>query len=291
MLRVHHLNCATMCAPSPRLVTGAGAWFGRAPLSVHCLLIETAAHGLVLVDTGFGTQDCERMGERLGKSFGWSIGAPDGAADSAVVRERVRACALNQVAALGFERNDVRHIVLTHMDLDHAGGIADFPAARVHVMAAELAAARTPGFMNAQRYKPIQWSAHPDLQTYEPSAGERWRGFARVQELRGLPPELLMLPLRGHTEGHACIAVERPSGPLVHAGDAYFHRTSIATTGNPKPQGLLAYEWAVAVDKQALRDNHERLRRLAAQADIELFCAHDPNEFPGELAPLVSITD
>ena len=33
----------------------------------------------------------------------------------------------------GFRREDVRHILVTHLDFDHAGGLPDFPDAVVHV--------------------------------------------------------------------------------------------------------------------------------------------------------------
>ena len=46
-------------------------------------------------------------------------------------------------AAVRFGRTlaGVRHILLTHLDFDHAGGLEDFPRARVHVMQAEMEAA------------------------------------------------------------------------------------------------------------------------------------------------------
>ncbi|MFD0510570.1 MBL fold metallo-hydrolase [Streptomyces aureus] len=34
------------------------------------------------------------------------------------------------MTGLGYAVDDVRHIVLTHLDLDHAGGLPDFPRAR-----------------------------------------------------------------------------------------------------------------------------------------------------------------
>jgi glyoxylase-like metal-dependent hydrolase (beta-lactamase superfamily II) len=37
----------------------------------------------------------------------------------------------HQVQRLGFDPRDVRHIVLTHLDFDHAGGLDDFPHATV----------------------------------------------------------------------------------------------------------------------------------------------------------------
>jgi glyoxylase-like metal-dependent hydrolase (beta-lactamase superfamily II) len=45
--------------------------------------------------------------------------------------------AVRQIEELGFGAADVRHIVLTHFDLDHIGGLADFPDAEVHLTAGE----------------------------------------------------------------------------------------------------------------------------------------------------------
>ena len=49
--------------------------------------------------------------------------------------------AVRQIAQLGFEPRDVRHIALTHLDFDHAGGLDDFPTATVHLLASERDAA------------------------------------------------------------------------------------------------------------------------------------------------------
>jgi len=35
------------------------------------------------------------------------------------------------------DASDVRHIVLTHLGFDHAGGLDDFPAATVHLLRQE----------------------------------------------------------------------------------------------------------------------------------------------------------
>lgn len=36
-----------------------------------------------------------------------------------------------------YDPRDVKHIVLTHLDFDHAGGLDDFPWATVHMMRVE----------------------------------------------------------------------------------------------------------------------------------------------------------
>lgn len=50
-------------------------------------------------------------------------------------------------------------------------------------------------------------------------------GFESVRSLPGLPPEILFVPLPGHTYGHVGAAVQIASGQwLLQAGDAYFYR-------------------------------------------------------------------
>jgi glyoxylase-like metal-dependent hydrolase (beta-lactamase superfamily II) len=110
-MRVHHLDCGTLCPAARRLANGEGSLFERGHLVCHCLLIE-APDGLVLVEAGIGTHDAAH---RLPGMFELIAGPPYD--PIATARGRVR--------ALGFAPEDVRHIVLTHLDLDHAGGIAD----------------------------------------------------------------------------------------------------------------------------------------------------------------------
>ncbi|MBV9756858.1 MAG: MBL fold metallo-hydrolase, partial [Alphaproteobacteria bacterium] len=130
-MRVHHINCGTMCPMGGRLLDGKTAGLGPAHLVCHCLLIETDA-GLVLVDTGFGMQDVQNPRARLPRFF----------TNLNNIRFDPQDTALARVKALGFRPLDVRHVVLTHLDFDHAGGISDFPLATVHVFATEARIAR-----------------------------------------------------------------------------------------------------------------------------------------------------
>lgn len=119
-MRVHHLNCGTDCPVGGTLFDGRSTG-PLAHLVCHCLLIETDRHGLVLVDTGFGLKDVHhphRWPEPRIPLFFRSL---------LNIRLREAGTAARQVEALGFARSDVRHIVLTHLDFDHAGGLEDFP--------------------------------------------------------------------------------------------------------------------------------------------------------------------
>src|SRR3712207_8497318 len=50
-------------------------------------------------------------------------------------------------------------------------------------------------------------------------AGEGWFGFDAVRQLQGLPPEILLVPLPGHTHGHAGVAVRHDSRWMLLTGE------------------------------------------------------------------------
>src|SRR3546814_18681328 len=53
-MRIHHLNCGSMCPHGRRLMQGEGRWLEPAQIVCPCWLIE-GRNGLTLVDTGLGT--------------------------------------------------------------------------------------------------------------------------------------------------------------------------------------------------------------------------------------------
>jgi len=268
-MRIHHLSCGTMCPLGGHLMDGVTPGFGPATLVCHCLLIETE-QGLVLVDTGLGLGDASMPHQRLDPFYVKLLRLQ-------LDPERTAA---RQVERLGFRTVDVRHIVLTHLDFDHAGGLEDFPHARVHVFEDELRAANwRDGYVGRARYRPRQWDGVP-WHTYGPH-GEPWFGFPAVRALDGLPPEVLMVPLIGHTRGHCGVAVDTANGWLLNAGDAYFHHTEMDASHPRCPAGLRAYQRLMEVDRTARLANQERLRELLRShgGDVTVFCGHDRTEF------------
>ncbi|SEQ22576.1 Glyoxylase, beta-lactamase superfamily II [Lentzea xinjiangensis] len=253
-MKVHHLNCATM---RPPLVAGG--------IVAHCLLIETD-RGLVLVDTGFGTHE---------------VSDPEATIDGLSRRLLkpvldIEETAVHQVRKRGYTADDVRHVLLTHLDMDHAGGLRDFPKATVHVLDTELAAATNPkGVKERARYPKAQREG-VTFRTHT-AQGEAWFGFEAVRDVPGLPDDILMVPLIGHTRGHTGIAVKGDDGWLLHAGDAYFYRGEVETP----PSTILALR-ITARQTETIREqrlsNVQRLRELKERGEAEVFCAHDPVE-------------
>lgn len=250
-MRVHHLQCGSFC---PRLGSDA---------VTHCLLVETPASGLLLVDTGFGDAT-SRDPMRLPWVLRFQLRPRLAPADSA----------LAQVRALGFAPEDVRHVVVTHLDSDHAGGLADFPGATVHVHAPELEATRT----HNARYDAALWAHEPRWQTYAPE-GDRWLGFACVRPLEELADEVALVPLIGHTRGHAGVAVRTKAGWLLHAGDAYLIPEEIR--GGHVPWGTrLAARFTTELPAQR-RENVARLQELVARrgSEVDVISSHATGDF------------
>lgn len=265
-MKVHHLNCATMCPRGGKLLGGEGPPWSVNELVSHVLLIE-GSDGLILVDTGFGTADCANP-KRLGQPF------------RALVSPQTleRETAIRQIEGLGLDPADVRHIVATHLDVDHAGGLGDFPNASVHVFGDELDAAENPPLTERLRYIPEQWAHGPNWVRHE-LAGDEWFGFGSVRVLEGVDPEVAIVPVTGHSIGHSAVAVRSGDRWLLHCGDAYFHRDQMATP-HSCPVGLSLFQGIVGHSRKPRIENQERLRELARNHgdEVTLFCSHDAHE-------------
>ena len=257
-MRVHHLNCGTFAPPLvPSIVC-------------HVLLCETD-EGLVLVDTGLGLGDYADPKRRMGPARRLLRPASDESSS-----------ALRQVEALGRTAADVTHVVLTHLDFDHAGGLSDFPHATVHTTADEHAAAVTsPDALDKRRYRPAQW-AHGPAWRLHVGCGDVWRDGLTGHEVL---PGITLIPMPGHSRGHAAVGVDAGArGLLVHAGDAAFDASSYADVSPSDaplvPVGpLRAFEKVIGRDRAAIARNHRTLRALNDTAGVSVINAHDRRVF------------
>jgi glyoxylase-like metal-dependent hydrolase (beta-lactamase superfamily II) len=250
MTTIHHINCGSLHAPpNPKAIC-------------HCLLLEDE-YGLALVDTGIGLLDVQKPLERIGQPL----------IDAAGFQFHEEDTAVRQVETLGFRATDVTHVVLTHCDPDHGGGLADFPHASVHVAEEEHASVRRGHF----RYRPPQIAHGPAWKTY-PTSDRRWFGLKARPVALGFGCEVLLVPLFGHTLGHCGVAVRRGERWVLHAGDAYYLRVELSTDDHPV--SVLAAQRADDDDQR--KASLEHVRRLAREHrdEIDLLGYHDPTEFP-----------
>jgi glyoxylase-like metal-dependent hydrolase (beta-lactamase superfamily II) len=183
---------------------------------------------------------------------------------------------------MGHTTDEVAHVVLTHLDFDHVGGLADFPDATVHTTAAEHAAAVVePDRAARRRYSPRQWSHGPRFRTHV-GPGDAWKHDLTAIEVL---PGIAFVPMPGHTKGHAAVVVDAGDrGLLVHAGDAVFDASCYAgeaPTGSRlgRVATLRAFEKVMAHDRSRLAANHASLSLLDAEEGVTVFNAHDKRVF------------
>lgn len=268
-MRVHHLNTGTMCPLGERFVNGTGSPFRRGRLVCHVLLVELR-DGLALIDGGIGLGDIADPARLTARWVRRTAPRLDPAET-----------AIEQVRARGFDPRDVRHVVLTHLDRDHAGCVPDFPWATVHVHTRELAAVHTAH--GAARFVAGQLPSEARVRAVG-EGGESWRGLAGVTALDPREPDVLIVPLHGHSPGHCGIAVRGPDGWIFHAGDSYFFHGQIEA--RPRiPFVLRQFQRGVDNDRALREANQARVRALAlGHPDVRVFCAHDPVEYDRAVA-------
>ncbi len=246
-MKIHHLNCLEIETPLGRAVG-------------HCLLIENKGD-LLLIDAGLGLQEVREPENTLGVDLVELTG----------FKLKEELTAINQIRQLGYDPAMVRHIICSHLDPDHIGGLADFPDARVHVSYEEYESFKA----GNERYLPYQLSHNRSLKVYELD-DYVWFGLgARRLEL---DMEIYLVPLFGHTSGHCGVALRCETYWIFYVGDAYYLRAELAHSGLPVEQ----LSQLRAVDNEQRIDSLERIRTLVNgnhPVDIRYYGYHDPDEF------------
>jgi glyoxylase-like metal-dependent hydrolase (beta-lactamase superfamily II) len=86
-----------------------------------------------------------------------------------------------------------------------------------------------------------------------------------------------MIPLLGHTLGHAGIAIRAQQGWLLYAADAYFYHAEMDLLHPHCTPGLAAYQTMMEKDRGQRLLSQRRLRELKRVhgEQVTVFCAHD----------------
>ncbi|QDT64111.1 MBL fold metallo-hydrolase [Calycomorphotria hydatis] len=246
---ITHLNCGWLHAPpSP-------------PACCHCLLVKQDDK-LLLVDTGIGMQDIASPVERIGRA----------AIDAAGFQFLPEVTAIKQIEAHDYQANDVTDIVLTHVDHDHVGGLADFPHATVHLSLEELNNLES----GNPRYGQAQFSHGPKWQTYDASQQEDWFDLPSRPVATALDIDIRLVPLFGHTLGQCGVAIRTESGWMLHVGDTYYLRGELSDSNHP----VSKLAEVRADDNEQRLASLDLLRNLIRHEEITCCGYHDVTELP-----------
>ncbi len=186
---------------------------------------------------------------------GMLIGKPEDPA--AVVRMRLTRTIVAQLARLGFRRDDVTVLGISHLHSDHTGQAAAFPKARL--------------VMDQSDFDALQREPTPFFA--DPSALRPWLAGGAARELISGDHDvfgdgsIVMVALPGHTAGnHGLLVRAGRFGAVLLSGDA-LHTPDQLTSNAMPPSNVSRSDSLASID---------RISAIVREAHATLIVEHDP---------------
>jgi N-acyl homoserine lactone hydrolase len=206
----------------------------RAPVLAY--LIRDRGTG-VLVDTGYPRDQA-------------TAGTDD------LVEVRPGEDVVSRLASAGIRPGDIKQVICTHLDPDHAGNHDAFPHAQFVVQRGHLEWARGGDRTRLDRAR-SRWD-RPELR-YRLVDGDT-ELFCGVE----------LISSGGHVPGHQSVLVRlAASGPFLLAADAI--PVPAALDADTRP--IFPFD----MDEKAVRESTRKLTEIARKENARIICGHDPD--------------
>ena len=231
-------------------------------LPVPAYLIRHPSAGPILVDTGLHPSVSAKPSANLGTLY------------ARMSRARLEAGhdLPAQLRARGVDARDIRLVVMTHLHMDHASGMAEFPGAAFILTDREWEAATTDRRPFLRGYRTAQYDYAFDYRTvsYSGPAISSYSSFGHTFDLFG-DGSVRLISTPGHSAGHQSVLVRLRDRDLMIAGDLVYTRSQLeGRAEQPRP-----------ADPHTLRRSLQELRLFHRQyPDAVIIPGHDPEFWP-----------
>ncbi len=228
-VRIHPLMTGRMIGPEAWFLRRDGRLAWRRALGlgmtrsewlefpVPAFLVEHPRAGPVLIDTGFHPSVAVEPRKNLGPVA--QILFKD-------VRMEAEQAATAQLRAKGVEPSRVNVVVMTHLHVDHASAISEFPDATFVVSRAEWAAATSQGQLHGYVRRQFDHAFDYRLLDFEGPDVESFASFGRSFDLFG-DGSVRCVYTPGHTLGHQSVVLRLRRREALVAADAVYLRRNL----------------------------------------------------------------
>jgi N-acyl homoserine lactone hydrolase len=228
-VRVHPLMTGRMIGPEAWFLRRDGRLAWRRALGlgmtrsewlelpVPAFLVEHPRAGPVLIDTGFHPSVAVEPRKNLGPVAHFLFKD---------VRMAAEQAATAQLRAKGVEPSRVNVVVMTHLHVDHASAISEFPDATFVVSRAEWAAATSQGQLHGYMRRQFDHAFDYRLLDFEGPDVESFASFGRSFDLFG-DGSVRCVYTPGHTPGHQSVVLRLRRREALVAADAVSLRRNL----------------------------------------------------------------
>jgi N-acyl homoserine lactone hydrolase len=213
-----------------RLFSSANRWTVPCP----AFLIRHPSAGTILVDTGLHPSVTSDPRQNLGRA------AVRFAPPELDQGEDVPA----QLRKRNIDPSKVDVVVMTHLHVDHASAISEFPDSTFVLSEAEWVAATTARLPALQGYRPAHYDFVFDYRTVDFARGNvsSYASFARTFDLFG-DGSIRLAYTPGHSAGHMSVVAHLGQRDFVIGGDAVYTYRQLEGGAPPPPRPFDLHNW------------------------------------------------
>jgi glyoxylase-like metal-dependent hydrolase (beta-lactamase superfamily II) len=195
-------------------------------MPIVSFLVEHPSAGPILIDTGLHPSCAIDPKQNLGRI---------GAMAFPGLRMDAKQAVVNQLRERDIEARDVKLVVMTHLHIDHASAMSEFPEATFVFSISEWDAA-TDKRNWEHGYRTRQFDHGFDYRTIDFEGGaatSSYATFGRSVDLLG-DGSIRLVYTPGHTHGHVSVVLRLAGGrEALVAGDAVYTRHALTTGHRP----------------------------------------------------------
>jgi glyoxylase-like metal-dependent hydrolase (beta-lactamase superfamily II) len=212
---------------------------------VACPVLVKTPDSLLIIETGIGNKLTEKQSKIFRVQEEWQVP--------------------RDLGNLGLQREDIRHVILTHYDFDHAGGVV----MKQEDGGLDLTFPRAAHVIQADEWKDVLAPNRRSVNTYWPVNVETLAQSKNVETVRGereIVKGVTVIRTGGHTSGHQVVRIESGGQIALHLGDL------LPTHAHSNPLWVMAYD---NFPLDAVRAKEDLMQKGVAE-DAWFTFYHDP---------------